>query len=98
MIDKKKAVEIAENYVTNQQNLMIDGTELELIKEAVITKPYGWVFVYDSSKFIETNDFSYAIVGNAPFLVSPKNGAVTTFGTAHDIDYYLKEYEQKLLF
>ena len=57
---------------------------------------FGWVFFYDSKEFLETDDFSKAIAGNAPVLIDKMTGELTETGTAHPIEYYIGQYKAKL--
>lgn len=71
--------------------------EAELIPDATIAKPYGWVFFYQSTEFIRnpSNDLA-ALVGNAPILVDRIDGEIRVLGTAHPTELYLSEYERSL--
>lgn len=42
----------------------------------------GWVYYYQSARFLETGDFRDCLVGNAPLFV-PRNGAPATFISYH---------------
>ena len=70
--------------------------EAEILNEATITKAYGWVFFYQSKKYIETQNFSDQLIGNAPILVERFHGELKIFGTAYSIEHYLKEYEKTI--
>jgi hypothetical protein len=52
------------------------------------------VFFHTSKKWFETNDFKYAVAGNAPFIVLRKNGKVIDTGTAYPIEHYIKRFEE----
>jgi hypothetical protein len=58
--------------------------------------PWGWVFFYNSRRFIETQDPLEALGGNAPFIVNRATGEVRVTGTAHSIEHYIREYEASL--
>jgi hypothetical protein len=60
--------------------------------EKAMTKPYGWVFFYQSRRFMETGNKRYRVAGNAPILVL-KDGTVRELGTAEPLEWYLAEYE-----
>ncbi|KAA9339778.1 hypothetical protein F0P96_03950 [Hymenobacter busanensis] len=70
-------------------------TDCVLIYEETISRPYGWVFFYASKSFLETDDFVFALIGNAPFIVNKFDGSITVTGTAHGVDCYLAEYEKQ---
>ena len=56
------------------------GIECALLEHAVKTEK-GWVFFYNSKKFIETGNISFALAGNGPLLVA-QDGAIRCLGTA----------------
>jgi hypothetical protein len=64
-----------------------------LMHKQTITKPYGWVFFYQTRKWLETGDFRHAMVGNAPIIVDRIDGNVLVTGTALPVDDYLAKYE-----
>jgi len=69
--------------------------ELIIMLEQTITRPYGWIFFYDSKKFIETGDFSYAIAGNLPFLVDI-HGNIHESKPLFDIDTSVLEFDKRI--
>ena len=83
---------LAESWV---RCMTADGAEL--LRDATITRPYGWVFFYQSRAYLQNpTDVSRALAGNAPFLVDRVNGEVRVFGTAHPVEWYLSHYEREL--
>ena len=73
-----------------------DGLECLILKEKTIEKSWGWCFFYQSADFIKSGDFRDMLVGNAPVIVNKFTGRLTHTGTAHNIEYYLREYESLL--
>ncbi|MYN39620.1 hypothetical protein GTP55_09570 [Duganella sp. FT109W] len=57
------------------------GGELEILLEETQTIELGWVFFYNSSDFIRTGDFKFALAGNGPLLVM-KDGQISWLPTA----------------
>jgi hypothetical protein len=92
MISKDTAIDIAHKEL---KKISAD-TELVLLDDATIERHWGWVFFYNSRAFIETGDYSEALVGNAPFIVNRMTGGVTLTGTAMPIEHYISEYEATL--
>jgi hypothetical protein len=77
------------------QELSIDEDHtLVVIEEMTIEKDFGWVFFYNSKKYLETQSFSDMIVGNAPILISRKDGAMHETGTAEPVEYYVENFEK----
>ena len=74
------------------------GDSCALIDSKTLERPYGWVFFYQSRRYLETGDPSEALAGNAPLIVNRQTGQVIETGTAHSVHYYLTQYEAALGF
>jgi hypothetical protein len=59
------------------------GHEVILCENLTIEKEFCWVFFYNSKRYIETGDFSYCLIGNAPMIIDKINGEFHNSGTAH---------------
>ena len=71
--------------------------DLVIQDSETIEKEWGWVFFYQSRKFIESGDFRDMVVGNAPYIVNKESGDLHITGTASDIFHYINEYEKSLI-
>ena len=87
--DARKKVEIYLQILSEGENYA-----LAIIEDATIEKDFGWVFFYNSKKYLETKNFSDVIVGNAPILVSKKDGELYETGTAYPIEHYIANFEK----
>jgi hypothetical protein len=67
-----------------------------ILDEHTIDRPYGWVFFYQSKRFIETRNPLDGFVGNAPIIINRFTGELRVTGTAHPVDHYIAEYETTL--
>ncbi|MGC4032599.1 MAG: YrhB domain-containing protein [Tepidisphaeraceae bacterium] len=67
-----------------------------LVTERTMTKPYGWVFFYQSRAYLQTGDEGEILLGNAPIIIDRVNGEVRVTGTARPIEKYLTEFEASL--
>lgn len=92
-ISYEQAEQIANDYLKNQPWPPEKLGGLVLKRDATITKPYGWVFFYNTRQFLEGGDRLAALGGNAPLLVERANGKLIVLGTAHAVGHYLAEYE-----
>jgi len=73
------------------------GDGIELVQDATIAKPYGWIFFYQSSAYLQNpEDFSLALAGNAPVIIDRDSGEIILLGTALPTAEYLKRFEDKL--
>lgn len=68
------------------------GEQLEIIDVNEIRN--GWVFFYQSRRYLETHQMSHILAGNAPFVVNKLSGLISTFGTAHPLEYYIEQYDK----
>ena len=64
-----------------------------ILDHATIEKPWGWVFFYESRRFLENRDQSHRLVGNSPIIVNRMTGGIFETGTAHSIQFYLQNFE-----
>ena len=93
MLSYSQALSIAEKEVIK---LSMPDDEYIIVEDQVVEMYWGWIFIYNSRHFIETGDDQYLLMGNAPIFVNKKTGQIHHTGTAHDIDYYIAEYENEL--
>lgn len=66
--------------------------DLGILEDDTINFEFGWVFFYQSKKFIETSNFEFLIGGNAPIIVDKFNSNICETGTAMPTQYYIDKY------
>ena len=89
-VNYEEAKKLAHDYLSS---LSCDY-ELALLEDKTLTKEFGWIFFYNTKKYVETKDFRDMLGGNAPFIVDKDSGELTETGTAHPVEHYIEEYEQ----
>ena len=94
-MDRAQAQRIAEFEIASYA-AESGSPELALQDDQTIEKEFGWVFFYQSRKFLETGDFRDMALGNAPLIID-REGNVHETGTAHSIEHYLTEFENKAI-
>ncbi len=75
------------------RDMMID--DHIILEEHGIEKDYGWVFFYQSKRFVETGDMNFALVGNCPILVEKETGRVVELPTHTSVEEGLRKYEKE---
>ncbi len=95
MIDKTKAKDIAQEELSRMSKKSL--IELAIMDGQTIEFQYGWVFFYQSKKFLETNNMDCMVAGNAPFIIDKHDGSLHVTGTGLDIDFYIEEYVRNKL-
>jgi len=93
LVDREQATAIAREALARLPQPK--GDQLVLVETATIERPFGWVFCYNSKKYLETGDDRHALLGNAPLIVDREDGSVHATGTARPVQYYIHEYEHK---
>lgn len=89
---EEEARRIAEAYLAAEAAGA--GVELAIVETETLERPFGWVFFYNTRRFLETGDEMASAVGNAPFIVDRRSGRVDVAGTSHPIEHYLSLYER----
>jgi hypothetical protein len=69
---------------------------LIVVEEHTIEKAFGWVFFYNSMKFLDTGIYEYSLAGNGPVIVDKSTGTVEFYGSANPVEEIIKTYERKL--
>jgi hypothetical protein len=69
------------------------GDGYVILDEHTIERDWGWVFFYNSRKYVETGDYSDALLGNAPYIVRRSDGALFVTGTVYPIGEYIADFE-----
>jgi hypothetical protein len=89
------ALDTAKEMVIKEVNsaYSVPGDSLVLLEEFTIEKDYGWIFFYESQRWLTTGNFSDQVLGNAPILVEKQTGNLHYFGTAYSVEEYIREYE-----
>jgi len=72
-----------------------DDDSLLIVTELTIEKDYGWIFFYQSRKYLETGEFSYRLAGNGPVVFERESGAVHYLGSDKHPDKLIREFEAK---
>jgi len=86
MFTYKQALTLAETWVRIRF-----GDAVQIVHDKVMKKPYGWIFFYQTSKFLESGDHRDALVGNAPIIIDRINFEIKTI--AWPLEKGLAEYE-----
>jgi hypothetical protein len=69
------------------------GVPVSLCPDQTVEKRQGWAFFYNSKDFIETGNFSSALMGNGPIVVKKADGAVECYGSLPSVEKILASLE-----
>ena len=66
-----------------------DDDELVICSERIIKTDFGWIFPYDSKKYLETEELIHAPLGNPPIIFDNRDETIHRTGSSHGVDYYI---------
>jgi hypothetical protein len=89
MLDECEARQIAEAFIQTE----IQPTTSELLTLSDLEEfSKCWVATYNSRRFVETENFRYALAGNGPLIINKQTGTVrvglTSQPTEDQLDHY----------
>jgi hypothetical protein len=90
MITASEARDLAQRYVKALEQEA--GCELELVDRFTLERPFGWMFFYQSSEYVRTQDPVFQLAGNGGLIVNRQSGTLTVAGSANTPEYYLDQY------
>jgi Immunity protein 35 len=96
MLDLESAKLIVLTYLNSRNT--VQGDTLAIREDFIVEKEYGWIFSYDSSKFIETGEFRYRRVANFPILIFKDNGEMFPVNIYSDLESIITEHNKRLKF
>jgi len=91
MITEFEAREKAQNEIDSFDQP--DDDRYIILDESTISKDWGWVYFYTSEKWHTTQELTYAVAGNAPFIIEKATGNIIVTGTSEPVESYIKRYE-----
>jgi Immunity protein 35 len=79
-MNKEQLLKLADNYIAEMQKEPNGEIELMRMPDYWDEFDSGYVFGYQSKKFIETSNEKYAIIGNPPLIIDKISGKI--YGTS----------------
>jgi hypothetical protein len=69
--------------------------KIVMLDEYTIERPFGWIFFFQSKKFMETGKLRDRLVGNLPILVNKHSGEMQRIRPIKKVTEQIDEYERK---
>lgn len=93
MTDPAAARAIAQAFVESLDTWFSDPADAPAVQwEATTELNFGWVFYWNSRRFLETGDGRHALHGNTPFLVDRRDGSVYPVGTGMPLHQSIRTF------
>jgi hypothetical protein len=93
MLTKTEAMALVSSRL---EQMSTSGDPYVVVEESTIEKPFGWVFFYNSKKFVDTGISRYRLAGNGPAIVNKNDGTIEFCGSNKPPEELIGEYEKKL--
>jgi len=88
---RKSEVEM-DKFGSGLPNYINPKSKLQILTEYTEIHEFGWIFYYNSVKYIKTGDFRYALGGNAPLIINKHTNELIETGTARETSFYVNHY------
>jgi hypothetical protein len=76
------------------QNYQVPGDELVILDSETIAKSYGWIFFYQSRRYLEHGEETDILAGNGPFVVR-EDGSCIQLGSAYPVEETIEQFERQ---
>lgn len=89
MIAASEALRLVQEFLAKEYP---DGVKVDTT--ATVERPYGWIFSYNTSRALETGDYTQGLVGNGPLLVRSGDGRIIRFPSLYSAIAAAEAYEE----
>ena len=90
--NQQEARRLVDQYLSGMRTS--PPTELAILPEHTIETDFGWVFFWNSRRYVETADFQYALAGNGPLIVDRRDGSIHPTSAAETIEDSIERYRR----
>lgn len=68
--------------------------DIVIMEEFTEERARGWIFSYQTGRWLETKKTRDGLIGNGPILIDKNTGKIVVFGSAGSTDYWYELYEK----
>jgi hypothetical protein len=84
---------IAQGFVESLDTWFSDPSDGPAVQwDATTEFNFGWVFYWNSRRFLETGDARHALSGNTPFIIDRRDGSVRPLGTGYPLQQSIRAF------
>ena len=92
-MDMREAKDIVTRVLN--ENFHVPGDKLVIVDEYTIEKYYGWIFFFNSERFLQTGNIFASLGGNGPVAFEVLGRRVTMLGSGREPEEEIRLFEQK---
>lgn len=93
MLNKIMALELVSNELRRRSP---SDDPFIVVENRTIEKDFGWVFFYNSKKYLETGASRFRLAGNGPVIVNRQTSNIEFYGSNRPPEEIIRDYERKL--
>jgi hypothetical protein len=93
MVNQQDARKLVLTQINEEYN--IPGDELVIRDEKTIEKSYGWIFFYNSKRYLQTQEIHYLVIGNGPIIFERDSGNIVRLTSACSANESIEDYEKR---
>jgi hypothetical protein len=90
--NKQEARSLAEQHLCKLP--VSPPMELVILDQHTIETDFGWVFFWNSKKYVEAGEYQYALAGNGPLIVDRRDGSIHETSTAEPVEEIVDRYRR----
>ena len=79
-------------FIGKDFDLSESGDRVAVIDDKTVEVKRGWIFFYNSARFLETNDFASMLMSNRPVFVDRTSGDVEYVREPGPVDTLIEAY------
>ena len=83
---RQAVVEAIQGSYRGREEIVVDDVR-------TLTKSYGWVFFYNSKRYLDRREPLHALGGNGPIVVESATGRITKLGTGRPVEDEIADFE-----
>jgi hypothetical protein len=87
-----EAKNLAEDHLAKTPGISPEA--VVIVDGSTVETDFGWIFVWNSKRFLDSGDFRDALLGNVPLIVDRANGSVHETCTFLSIDEIIDRYRK----
>lgn len=91
---EREAHDVVRAYLNRLFELEED--RVVVLDSATVRKQYGWVFFYQSQRYVKSGNPSDMLAGNGPIVVLEADASIHELGTAYPFEMELRLFEERM--
>jgi hypothetical protein len=93
MINLDQARKIASEHIESNYTMEDKRDVISIVDDLIVEKEWGWIFIYQSRRWIDTRDRRYMVLGLCPIVVEKYDGGLYYLDEGTSMEECVHKYE-----